>query len=160
VLENGFIRSLGRVANTLHPAPGPSGADGPWEVVPKKGPTLRERVKLSAPTGDELIELLQRVLQRQLSTKASDLELATVDPQTFYGPWTRRDPTNIALTRVAGAPGVSSDRRAYRLQTAVPLFQVKTFIAWRDGLGGLEADPTFDGPLWNLQDWYRIARDN
>jgi hypothetical protein len=108
---------------------------------------------LSVPSGDELLELTQRVLQSQLSTAAGHVELVGIDPRTFYGAWQRHDPTDVALTRVPGAPGLRGGRAAYDNVTTLPLFQTETILAWRDGLVGLRADPTFDGPLWNAETW-------
>jgi ABC-type transport system substrate-binding protein len=152
-LARGFIRSEGRPATTLYPAPGATGARGPWSNLRGAVSPIHSRVTVSVPNGDELLELVQRALQIQMAGLAPDLELVGIDPQTFYGPWRLHNPTQVALLRRAGAPGLGGDDAAYRDRSAVPLFQVATVVAWNDGLDGLRADPTFDGPLWNMAKW-------
>lgn len=44
-------------------------------------------------------------------------------------------------------------RRLADALPAVPLVEVKAFIAYRTGLGGVAANATVDGPFWNLQQW-------
>jgi hypothetical protein len=157
-LAKGFIRDEGRPSTTLHPGPGPTGALGPWSRTPAPGPPVHRRVTLSVPNGDELLELLQRALQIQLAHVAPDLELVGIEPQTFYGPWKLHNPTQIALERRAGAPGLDGDAAAFSDVSALPLFGVATVVAWREGLVGLQANPTFDGPLWNVSDWSTTSR--
>jgi ABC-type oligopeptide transport system substrate-binding subunit len=152
-LARGFIRNEGRISTTLTPGPGADGARGPWSHGLRAGAPIQHRVTLSAPSGDELMELVQRALQIQMKTAAPDLELVSIDPQTFYGPWTTNNPTQVALSRTSGAPGFGRDTGAYRHARALPLFEVATVVAWRDGLTGLRADPTFDGPFWNVERW-------
>jgi Bacterial extracellular solute-binding proteins, family 5 Middle len=152
-LAQGFIRDEGRPATTLHPGPGPRGARGPWSRPAKPGPPIEARVTLAVPNGDELLELLQRALQIQMAHIARDVELVGIDPQTFYGPWQLHSPTQMALVRQAGAPGLNGDAAAFKNASAVPLFQVATVVAWRPGLSGPLANPTFDGPLWNMSEW-------
>jgi ABC-type transport system substrate-binding protein len=153
MLTTGFVRSEGRSSTSLHPQPGAGGAGGPWAHHFPNGPRIDRSITLSVPSGDELLELTQRVLQSELSRAASDVELVGIDPQTFYGPWRQHDPTDVALLRVPGAPGLGGGTGAYDNLTAVPLFQTETVLAWRDGVEGLRADPTFDGPLWNAETW-------
>jgi hypothetical protein len=157
-LSRGFIRGAGREADTIHPGPGRRGARGPWARSMPPGQEIRRRIILSAPAGDELLELVQRVLQRQMGSAAPDLEVASVDPQTLYASWRSHNPTQIALVRVAGAPGLAGDAAVYRRATALPLFQVESVLTWRDGIRGLRANPTFDGPLWNIDSWSRDRR--
>jgi Bacterial extracellular solute-binding proteins, family 5 Middle len=155
MLMTGLIREEGRTANTLHPGPGPRGADGPWSRWPTSTTRIARRIELSVPVGDELLELMQRVLQREMAHVAPDLELVAIDPETFYGRWRLDNPTQVALRRGAGAPGVRGDRDAYLRAAAFPLFQVETLLAWRDSVHGLRANPTFQGPLWNVEAWFR-----
>jgi Bacterial extracellular solute-binding proteins, family 5 Middle len=155
VFRAGFIRDEGRLSNTLHPGPGPAGAEGLWAHPARAGPPVQGRLALSAPAGDELLQSLQLALQHEMSRVAPDLELVSVEPQTFYGRWKQHNPTQLALARVAGGPGLVGDAHAYRNATALPLFQVETILAWRDDVRGLQADPTFDGPLWNVERWSR-----
>ncbi|HEY8200724.1 MAG TPA: ABC transporter substrate-binding protein [Actinomycetota bacterium] len=44
-------------------------------------------------------------------------------------------------------------RRLAAALPAVPLVEVKAFIAYRPGLGGVAASATIDGPFWNLPQW-------
>jgi hypothetical protein len=155
-LARGFVRDEGRISTTLTPGPGAGGARGPWSQPVRAGVPVPLRVTLSAPSGDELLDLVQRALQLQMKTTAPDLELVSIDPQTFYGPWRVNNPTQVALTRVSSAPGPGSDMGAYRQARALPLFEVATVVAWRDGLTGPRADPTFDGPLWNAARWTAV----
>jgi ABC-type transport system substrate-binding protein len=157
-LASGFIRDEGRPSTTLHPGPGPAGARGPWSHAAAPGSPVRRRVTLSIPNGDELLELLQRALQIQMAHVAPDLELVGIEPQTFYGPWKLHNPTQIALLRRAGAPGLGGDAAAFKDASALPLFGVVTVVAWRNGLVGLQANPTFDGPLWNVSEWSTTSR--
>jgi ABC-type oligopeptide transport system substrate-binding subunit len=152
-LARGFIRDEGRISTTLTPGPGTEGTRGPWSQQVRAGPPVHRPVTLSAPSGDELLELVQRALQVEMKTTAPDLELVGIDPQTFYGPWRVHNPTQVALSRTSGAPGFGRDTGAYRQARAVPLFEVATVVAWRDGIRGIKADPTFDGPFWNLARW-------
>jgi hypothetical protein len=156
-LARGFVRDEGRPSTTLHPDPGVHGARGPWSHLPKASIVVHSRVTLSAPSGDELLELIQRALQLQLERAAPDLELAGIDSQTFYGPWRINNPTQVALSRTSGAPGPGRDAGAFGNARALPLFEVDTVVAWRDGVTGPTADPTFDGPLWNAAQW-SVAR--
>jgi ABC-type transport system substrate-binding protein len=156
-LASGFIRNEGRPATTLYPAPGANGERGPWSGPGGAISPISRRVTLSAPNGDELLELVQRALQIQMARAVPDLELVGIEPQTFYGPWRLHNPTQVALIRREGAPGLGGDGAAYRDRSALPLFQVATVVAWSDGLDGLRANPTFDGPLWNMAKWSTTA---
>jgi peptide/nickel transport system substrate-binding protein len=157
-LARGFVRDEGRISTTLTPGPGADGAHGPWSQQVRAGVPVQRRVTLSAPSGDELLELVQRALQVELKTTAPDLELVSVDPQTFYGRWRINNPTQVALSRTSGAPGSGRDTGAYRQARALPLFEVATVVAWRDGITGVRADPTFDGPFWNIARWTAVPR--
>lgn len=156
-LERGFVRAHGRLANTLYPGPGPHSAEGAWrrparpEVVTGPAP-----IQLAVAGGDELTELVQRAVRVQLEQAGFSVELVTADAATFYGAWSREDPMDIAIRRASGAPGSTDRLAALRDSLAVPFVQVETFVAWGDGLTGPEANPTLDGPLWNLERW-RLA---
>ncbi|MFP5352152.1 MAG: ABC transporter substrate-binding protein [Actinomycetota bacterium] len=150
-IERGFIRGDGRVANTLHPGPAENGSEGPYERI-FRGPSRRVSVdlQLSAPIGDELLELVQRSIQVQLDTAGSDIELVNVDARRFYGEWAAGDPIAAALRRAGGTPGRQTEVALDHL----PLFHVRSTLASGDELQGLEVNPTLDGPLWNAERWH------
>lgn len=152
-MHGGFVREEGRVADTLHPEPGATGAEGPYEGV-FRGPSGGRgvSVQLSAPVGDELLELIQRLVQVQLDTAGFDVELVNVDARRFYGSWARNDPVAGAFRRSGGAPGWE-DEPAVDLD-ALPLLQVDSVIASGGQLQGLEVNPTIEGPLWNAEAWH------
>ncbi len=152
-IHRGFVRDRGRVADTLHPEPGATGAEGPYEAVfrgPSKGEGLP--LQLSAPVGDELLELTQRLVQVQLDAAGFDVELVNVDARRFYGSWARNDPVAGAFRRAGGAPG-SDELGAVDLE-ALPLLHVETVIAWTGSLQGVRVNPTIEGPLWNAEAWH------
>jgi peptide/nickel transport system substrate-binding protein len=47
----------------------------------------------------------------------------------------------------------AAQRRLARLAPVLPLFQPRVTMAWREGVVGLQANPTADGPLWNAWAW-------
>ncbi|MGH2729668.1 MAG: hypothetical protein ACRDJI_03580, partial [Actinomycetota bacterium] len=160
VIETGFVRADGRVATTLHPQPGPTGAAGPFAARPgEEGEGEKVEASgdltMAAASGDELTTLVQRVMQTQLTSAGFDVELVRVEPSTFYGPWVRDDPTDAAVRRRAGAPGLVDAPGALGSLKAWPLLHVETVIAWQVGLHGLEPNPTLEGPLWNADNWWK-----
>jgi peptide/nickel transport system substrate-binding protein len=46
-----------------------------------------------------------------------------------------------------------AQERLAELVPVLPLFQPRVTMGWRDGVSGLEANPTVDGPLWNAWNW-------
>ncbi|MDQ3784418.1 MAG: ABC transporter substrate-binding protein [Actinomycetota bacterium] len=157
-LERGFVRAHGRLATTLHPGPGPRAATGGWRRPARPAAvTAPAPIQIAVAGGDELAELMQRAVRLQLEDAGFSVELVTADAATFYGPWSRGDPMDIAIRRAAGAPGLTDDRAALRDSLAVPFAHVETFVAWGDGLTGPEPNPTLDGPLWNLERWRRAS---
>jgi ABC-type transport system substrate-binding protein len=52
----------------------------------------------------------------------------------------------------AGALG-RAQRRLAELAPVLPLFQPQVTVGWREGVQGLQANPTADGPLWNAWAW-------
>jgi hypothetical protein len=156
-MKSGFVRDDGRIANTLAPEPGAGGAGGPFEpIFQGRGKGRGASLQLSAPSGDELLELLQRLAQVQLDSSGFDVELLNVDARRFYGDWPLDDPVDAALRRLSGAPGgVRGDdpRSIHQL----PLFHVETVMAWGPGLAGVRVDPTIEGPLAHAHDWFVAA---
>ncbi|MGH2752920.1 MAG: ABC transporter substrate-binding protein [Actinomycetota bacterium] len=152
-LHAGFVRSDGRISDTLTPEPGMGGADGPWRE-PATDPTrLSGRtVALAAPTGDELLNSFQDVIQLQLDDVGAVADLIDRDGRTFYGRWDERGPADAYLVRSLGSPARTADE-GRRPMAAMPMFQVATYLAWNEGVAGLEVQPTIEGPLWNLESW-------
>ncbi len=154
-LAAGFIREDGALAGTLHPGPGDT--KGPWSGSLGPEGSVPASLDLAAPVGDELLELIQRVLQEQLADVGATAQLVNVDARTFYGAWAVSDPRDVALRRSAGAPGLADRRGVFARMDAMPLFQVETVLAWRRGVQGPHPNPTFEGPLWNLETWTHEA---
>jgi peptide/nickel transport system substrate-binding protein len=47
----------------------------------------------------------------------------------------------------------AAQARLAELAPVLPLFQPEVTMAWRDGVRGIQANPTADGPLWNVGEW-------
>ena len=153
-MEQGFVRDAGRIADTLTPEPGDGGAGGPFETVFRsRGRGESASLQLSAPSGDELLELLQRLAQVQLDSTGFDVELINVDARRFYGEWAAQDPVDAALRRWGGAPGMAGDR-GMRTLSLLPLFHVETMLAWGPALAGIQVNPTIEGPLAHAHQWF------
>lgn len=158
-MEEGFVRDAGRIANTLAPEPGRGGARGPFGPVFKaRGKGDGISLQLSAPSGDELLELIQRLAQVQLDANGFDVELINVNARRFYGEWALEDPVDAALRRLAGAPGDGSDQSMASL-AELPLFHVETVMAWGPDVAGIQVDPTIEGPLAHAHQWYVSEED-
>ena len=46
---------------------------------------------------------------------------------------------------------MTEPERIYR--ESLPLFHVERVGAWLPGIAGLRPNPTFDGLLWNVEEW-------
>jgi hypothetical protein len=78
------------------------------------------------------------------------VELVSVEPSDFYGDWMIDDPADLALRRASGAPAeVHHPAR----RESLPLFHVERVGVWLPGIAGLRPNPTFDGLLWNVEEW-------
>ena len=110
-------------------------------------------IQLGAPAGDELLQLMQRVMQKDLARVGIESELAQIDPATYYGEWESESPLDAALRREV-VPGFDKPRPPSDLSW-FPLFSVDTFLAWNEGVDGLEPNGGLDGPLWNSHLWSR-----
>jgi hypothetical protein len=152
VLEEGLIRADGRITNTLTPGPQENQADGPFRRPPSRSGG-GVRLGLAAPEEDELLLLLQRALHDQLEAVGFVVDVVAIDSRTYYGEWEKTDPVEAALRRRLGGPGLSQRKAELKRLDAMPLFQVESFVAWRPRVLGLEANPTRDGPLWNVHEW-------
>lgn len=151
-LAEGLIRSLGRVADGLHPAPGPRGADGPYVTPAPDGPNPSS-LSLAVPEGDELLALLERAIQIRLADAGMRVDLVRIESRTFYAARRPAPPVDAGLVRRWGAPGLDDrDEGMLSDHRIVPLFHVETFIAG-NGVAGYEVNPTLEGPLWNVTSW-------
>lgn len=146
-LAEGFVRDDGRVSNNLQPQPGPTGAEGSFRAPAGSGDV--PDFALAVPQGDELLTLVQRAVQLQLAP-VSRVDLVALDVRRFYGRPGRLPAAR--LVRSAGAPGRSATGGASTGFGPVPLFHVATFVLSK-GLEGIVVNPTFDGPLWNVERW-------
>ena len=158
-IETVFVRSDGRVADSVEPAPGASGASGPWPAAIGRRRARPGAVELSAPAGDELLELIRRAAFTQISAAGIEVNALTVDSGTFYAGWDVGEDTDVAIRRRAGAPPWDRPRERVRALDLFPLLHVETFVAWRHGLRGLAPNPTVEGPLWNMERWWREPPD-
>ncbi len=52
-----------------------------------------------------------------------------------------------------------AQRRLANLVPILPLFQPKVAVGYRTGVGGLEANPSVDGPLWNAWEWRKAGAE-
>jgi ABC-type transport system substrate-binding protein len=148
VIEEGLIRDAGRTTNSLNPAPGPA---SPKELsTGSTAPLPSGTIQLATTLGDELLEIMQRIIQAQVERGDLEVELVSVEPSDFYGDWMIDDPADLALRRASGAPGeVHHPAR----RESLPLFHVERVGAWLPGIVGLRPNPTFDGMLWNVEEW-------
>ena len=136
-IQEGLIRDAGRVARTRDP-------QGP-------GSPVAGEILLGTANGDELLQLMQRVMQRHLAGASIDAELVTIDPATLYGEWESEGPLDVALRREI-VPGFGRAKVPDDLSW-LPLFEVDTFLVWNRGVDGPAPNGTLDGPLWNAEEW-------
>jgi hypothetical protein len=109
-------------------------------------------VLLLAPSGDELLQLIQRVVDARLDERGVDFDLVRILPSDLYGG--TAPVAGVEILRVAGGPGARSSRAARQTLNRYPLFQVETVMAWRPGLHGIEVNPTLEGPLHGIEGWW------
>lgn len=141
-LESGLIGQEGRISDTPAPRPGDGGAAGSG---PGEG-ALPPVIPLAVPEGDELMFLLQRAITLELAEADLQVELWEEEVPVHYGPGTAEG--RVSLVRLAGDPlGLGADGDVQ------PLFHVETFIAFGEGISGIEVNPTVAGPLWNVERW-------
>lgn len=60
--------------------------------------------------------------------------------------------TDLGAERSVSALARAQEHLA-ELVPILPLFQPKVTMGWRAGVGGIMANPTVDGPLWNAWNW-------
>jgi len=139
-IEQGLIRDEGRSTR----------------VRPPKllgGAPAGTQIQLATATGDELLQLMQRVLQKHLAAEQIEAELVQIDPATLYGEWDVDGPVDVALRRGVVAPSFRAPRVPKDL-SSYPLFYVNTFVAFEERLRGIAPNGTTDGPLWNVHQWW------
>jgi Bacterial extracellular solute-binding proteins, family 5 Middle len=153
----GLIRDDGRRADHLDPAPS---APSARRLLNSSGrATTSDTIQMAGPVGDELIELVQKVAQVHLTKRDYEVELLTIDPETYYGRWALDDPMDIAVRRLVGGPGLRFPDSIFRQADAIPLFFVASYVAWQEGIFGPRANPSHDGPLWNMDQWFRVDQE-
>ncbi len=137
VIEKGLIRDEGNLVNFTR-------------RINEIGVAPGTEIQLGTAAGDELLVMIQKILQRQLEGDVQS-ELVTIDPATFYGPWKSSSPLDVALRRetVPGfnEPPLPRGRRQFSM------FWVESFLAWNEGVVGLQPNGGLDGPLWNAEVW-------
>lgn len=121
--------------------------------LPDAAPGAGVEIQLGTVSGDELLQLMQRIVQKNLAAVDVKAELVQVDPATFYGEWQNGSPIDVGLRREI-VPS-SKQRTPPEDVSWVPLFAAESFVAWNQGLNGLEAHGGLDGPLWNAEEWWR-----
>jgi peptide/nickel transport system substrate-binding protein len=97
-----------------------------WESRTGPGPWLP---RWFAATGDERVSQL---IDAELNDILAEAE--------------QEGPANQAA--LSGA-----QERLADLVPVLPLFQPKVTMGWREGVDGIAANPTVDGPLWNAWNW-------
>lgn len=137
-IADGLIRDDGAASTARAPA------------EPMPGPEVE--IRLATASGDELLQLMQRIMQKHLARREIKAELVQVPPATLYGEWTGESPVQAILRREI-VPSFDQRRPARDLRS-FPLFSVHTFVAFADALRGVEVNGTIDGPLWNAHEWW------
>jgi hypothetical protein len=92
------------------------------------------------------------VIDARLDDRGVDLQLVRLAPSELYGG--SSPVAGIEVLRASGGPGGRDSPAARKSLDRYPLFQVETVMAWRSGLHGIEVNPTLEGPLDNLQQWW------
>jgi ABC-type transport system substrate-binding protein len=63
----------------------------------------------------------------------------------------------LEVDLTAGDQGalVEAQARLADLAVVVPLYRLRASMGWREGIAGIEPNPSVDGSLWNAEDWSR-----
>jgi hypothetical protein len=157
LLVDVFVRRDGRASYALNPEPGPEGAAGPWARRWGPSQSTDQVVEIAAPRDDELLALLQEAIYEQLRSAGIAAELTSIEGTEYYGGWLEQEPVDIALVRSAGAPGSPGGSADFADFDALPLAHVESVVTWRPEVGGPTPNPTFEGPLWNLERWHETG---
>jgi ABC-type transport system substrate-binding protein len=136
LIAEGLIRDQGRAIENDLPDPSPGNG---------------VEIQLGTASGDELLQLMQRIIQKNLLRSEIRSELVQVDPPTLYGEWKTGGPLDVGLRREV-VPSFRSLGVGEDLEW-VPLAKVESFVVWNDGVVGLLAHGGLDGPLWNAHEW-------
>jgi hypothetical protein len=147
LIQEGLVRSGGRISNTLDPSPGPGGASGPFNTL-TRGSAHGAHISLAVPAGDEQLGQIARIVQQDVANAGGHVALLTAEPESVYGPWRTHGPAQATLLRVSGGPGLGSSLPGPRSMNALPMFQVADYLAWRPRVGGMRVNPTVAGPLY------------
>jgi len=119
----------------------------------------------------ELVPLEADVLQGTF-LRSRRFDLALVEVRTGPSPelwrWVEVPGAGISLTGLAdevlanlvhraaegSAPALREAQAGLaELAVALPLYQPRLTVGWRPGIAGLSANPTVEGPLWNVEAW-------
>jgi hypothetical protein len=152
-IETVLIGDEGRFSNSLHPGPGRGGVNGPWDGTLGAAESVTSTIRVAAAREDELMILVQEALYEQLTDAGLSVELLAIEGSELYGPFTRTETVDVVVRRAAGSPFSHGGRGAYRVFDALPVAEVSSWLAWLPRLRGPEPNPTFEGPLWNLEEW-------
>ncbi len=147
------------------------------ELIDLTARYVQEEVR--AAGGDIELVPLEVDVYHELFLKESRFDLALVEVRTGPSPelwrWTTLPGTGKPVTglddeelaRLAeavegGDPNAGKSlgefqERLADLAAVIPLYHPATTVAWRDGVNGLEANPTVEGPLWNAWAWSVVA---
>ncbi|MGH2786643.1 MAG: ABC transporter substrate-binding protein [Actinomycetota bacterium] len=150
LMQEGLIRDDGRISRTLFPTPESAGGGFGGDLG--AGTRPGDAPLLLAPAGDELLQLIQRVIDARLDGRGVDVDLVRIVPSELYGG--AAPVAGIQVVRAGGGPGAKDPRGALRTLDRYPLFQVETVTAWRPGLRGVVVNPTTEGPLHNVHRWW------
>ncbi|MBA2724428.1 MAG: hypothetical protein H0U53_00405 [Actinobacteria bacterium] len=149
-LQEGLIRDDGSATAKRWPSP-----DDDAGSVDRSSDSGGAPLTLAVPAGDELLSLMQRAIQLQAESGGVVMQLVQIDAATLYGSWQRQAPVEALLMRSLGAPYLSTEPPS--AGPKVPMFRVATYLAWGQGIEGVQVNPTIEGPLWNVEDWRRAA---
>ena len=128
----------------------------------------------------ELLELTARFLQAEIERAGGDLELVGLEADVFWTTFLPQRRFDLALVEVRGGAGpdlgpwsgrpdgiwssltggtepsgslVQVQERLARTAAVLPLYQLRTSMGWREGVTGVQPNPSAEGPLWNSEAW-------
>jgi ABC-type transport system substrate-binding protein len=176
-----IVRGEGRLADSVI-APQIEGARPAWDRYgrgpPRELPSGGELELVYIRT--ELLELTARFLQAEVQRAGGDLELVGLEPDVFWTTFLPERRFDLALVEVRGGAAANVARwsgppdgiwssltgfpdvggalaRAQERLAAgaavLPLYQPRTSMGWREGVTGVQPNPTAEGPLWNAEAW-------
>lgn len=123
--------------------------EGNGERLSVAGGSDPPNATVASPRGDELLGLLARSAHFQARDAGVILELAEIESRLLYGDDSAAlDGLDVAWGRRFDVAGRFADH------PFLPLFAVKTYVAWRPGIEGPAVNPSLEGPLWNVEEWF------